>query len=249
MNTLLLRLTGPMQSWGTQSRFQVRDTQLEPSKSGVIGLLCAAEGTTRDNFARINTLANLKMGVRADCEGIKEYDYQTVRGILSADETDDTRSSVGKRYYLADASFLVGLESNDLNLLKYMQDALANPHWFLFLGRKSFVPSEPIQLKDGLQRNVDLLTALQNYRWLGCVWQKRPEQIRFVIEHRAGDPTPADQPITQINDQPLSFDIYDRSYAPRHVRTIIELPNPKIFKHLKEQNEVELYESVDKEAA
>ena len=37
MNTLLLRLAGPMQSWGTQSRFFTRDTGLEPSKSGVIG--------------------------------------------------------------------------------------------------------------------------------------------------------------------------------------------------------------------
>ncbi|MCC6935346.1 MAG: CRISPR-associated protein Cas5, partial [Thermomicrobiales bacterium] len=28
--TLLLRLTGPMQAWGTQSRFTHRDTGLEP---------------------------------------------------------------------------------------------------------------------------------------------------------------------------------------------------------------------------
>ena len=121
-----------MQSWGTQSRFPLRDTQLEPSKSGVIGLLCAAEGTTRDDVARICTLANLKMGVRVDCEGRKDYDYQTTRGILSADETDDTRSSVGNRYYLADAAFLVGLENEDLDLLKHLRDALANPRWFLF---------------------------------------------------------------------------------------------------------------------
>ena len=39
MSILLLRLAGPMQSWGTQSRFLVRDTGMEPSKSGVIGLL------------------------------------------------------------------------------------------------------------------------------------------------------------------------------------------------------------------
>jgi CRISPR system Cascade subunit CasD len=39
MAVLLLRLAGPMQAWGTQSRFVNRDTELEPSKSGVIGLL------------------------------------------------------------------------------------------------------------------------------------------------------------------------------------------------------------------
>ena len=48
MHTLLLRLAGPMQSWGTQSRFTIRDTGLEPSKSGIIGLLCAALGKPRD---------------------------------------------------------------------------------------------------------------------------------------------------------------------------------------------------------
>ena len=47
MHTLLLRLEGPLQSWGTSSRFPQRDTGFEPSKSGVIGLLCAALGKPR----------------------------------------------------------------------------------------------------------------------------------------------------------------------------------------------------------
>ena len=44
MSTLLLRLAGPMQSWGTDSKFDVRRTGREPSKSGVIGLVAAALG-------------------------------------------------------------------------------------------------------------------------------------------------------------------------------------------------------------
>ena len=39
MGTLLMRIAAPMQSWGTQSNFTVRDTGLEPSKSGIIGLI------------------------------------------------------------------------------------------------------------------------------------------------------------------------------------------------------------------
>ena len=46
--TLLLRLKAPMQSWGVSSRFSIRDTGKEPSKSGVIGLFCAALGISRD---------------------------------------------------------------------------------------------------------------------------------------------------------------------------------------------------------
>ncbi|MCX6022801.1 MAG: CRISPR-associated protein Cas5, partial [Chloroflexi bacterium] len=48
MPTLLMRLAGPMQSWGTQSEFRNRDTGIEPSKSGIIGLLGAALGWPRD---------------------------------------------------------------------------------------------------------------------------------------------------------------------------------------------------------
>ncbi len=51
MSTLLLRLAGPMQSWGVQSRFTIRGTGLEPSKSGVIGLVCAALGRPNDAIA------------------------------------------------------------------------------------------------------------------------------------------------------------------------------------------------------
>jgi CRISPR system Cascade subunit CasD len=77
-STLLLRLAGPMQSWGTQSRFGIRDTGLEPSKSGVIGLLCAALGWGREHD--VTDLAELRMGVRVDRAGVLRTDYHTVGG-------------------------------------------------------------------------------------------------------------------------------------------------------------------------
>jgi CRISPR system Cascade subunit CasD len=238
MHTLLLRLVGPMQSWGTQSRFSMRDTLLEPSKSGVIGLLCAADGKRRDDVSRIQELADrLKMGVRVDCEGRMECDYQTALNIRSSDETKSDRASVGRRYYLADASFLVGLEAESRALLDGLQDALRNPQWPLYLGRKAFVPSQPVRLKDGLRENADLLTILRTYPWLGRAWQRKPERLRFVIEHREGDLVPPDQAITQVNDQPLSFDVLHRDYAPRRIRTIIEPPAPQIFSHLEKSDE------------
>src|ERR1039457_3308223 len=71
--TLLLRLAGPMQSWGLDSRFDQRDTGLEPSKSGVLGLVCAALGKPRDDRAgpwpSLSQLASLRMGVRVMREG------------------------------------------------------------------------------------------------------------------------------------------------------------------------------------
>src|SRR5437016_606458 len=78
MATLLLRLAGPMQSWGTRSRFDDRDTERFPSKSGVIGLLCAALG--RPRAASVDDLAALRMGVRADRPGVLSTDFHTAGG-------------------------------------------------------------------------------------------------------------------------------------------------------------------------
>ena len=105
MPTLLLRLQGPLQSWGTTSRFDERDTQLEPSKSGVLGLVCAALG--RDRCEPVDDLAALIMGVRVDREGVVLRDYQTATGILNAaGKVDMNRTVVSPRYYLSDAAFL-----------------------------------------------------------------------------------------------------------------------------------------------
>ena len=69
MSTLLLRLAGPMQSWGTDSKFDVRRTQREPSKSGVIGLIAAALGIPRQDQEILHTLVSLRFGIRVDREG------------------------------------------------------------------------------------------------------------------------------------------------------------------------------------
>lgn len=205
MNVLLLRLSGPMQSWGVQSRFSVRDTGLEPSKSGVVGLLAAALGRPRD--ADMTDLAGLRMAVRVDVEGRLRYDYHTAQNILKASGgLKDTEPS--RRYYLADARFLVGMASADFALLQRLDAALLAPVWPLFLGRKAFVPGEPIRLSDGLKRDVDLISTLASYRWLGSN-EKPPELVRLVSETHEG--------MEVRLDQPLSF--AERRFAPRRVMT------------------------------
>ena len=77
---LLLRLAGPMQSWGIGSRFAMRDTAPEPTKSGVLGLICSAAGIPRDDEASLAELAVLRMGVRVDREGRVAEDFQTIGG-------------------------------------------------------------------------------------------------------------------------------------------------------------------------
>src|SRR3989337_2849908 len=98
MPTLLVRLAGPMQSWGTTSRFDQRDTGKEPSKSGVIGLLAAAMGIDRGNWDDLEPLTRLAMGVRHDRPGIPKREYQTA-GCARTDmivKADGTLSKDGK---------------------------------------------------------------------------------------------------------------------------------------------------------
>lgn len=167
MATLLMRLQGPMQSWGTTSRFDERDTQLEPSKSGVLGLVCAALG--RDRSEPLEDLASLRMGVRVDREGIPLRDYQTATGVLVASgKADPRRTVVSPRHYLADAVFLVGLEGRDQALLERIQQALRAPFWPLCLGRKSFVPGSPVWLPEGLSS-----LALNRRCRPGHAWPRR----------------------------------------------------------------------------
>ena len=109
MSTLLLRLAAPLQAWGINSKFDIRKTEREPSKSGVVGLLAAALGRRRDES--LDDLAALKFGIRSDKEGELLKDFHMVL-------KDKKTSYVTTRYYLADAIFLVGLESQDENFLK-----------------------------------------------------------------------------------------------------------------------------------
>ncbi len=80
-NTLFLRLEGPLQAWGDQqSKFVVRRTADAPTKSGVVGLLCAALGVSRSEAAQkwLPKLNALLMGVRIDRSGVRWWDYHTV---------------------------------------------------------------------------------------------------------------------------------------------------------------------------
>jgi len=204
-----------MQSWGTQSRFTVRDTGLEPSKSGVIGLLCAALGIDREDDEGLQPLASLRMGVRVDREGLLQVDYHTAQNVMMANgKTKDTELS--NRYYLANAVFLVGLSSENLALLERLQAALYKPVWSLFFGRKAFVPSEPILLEDGLRKGETLEQALQTYP---CLRESEKDKLRVVLEDPNGS--------IVRSDQPISFARSTRKFAPRRVSvTFYAAPEP-----------------------
>ncbi len=176
MPTLLLRLRAPMMSWGDHSRFTIRDSRREPTKSAVIGLLCAALG--RPRWQPVHDLATLKMGARVNREGVVQCDYHTVLdSIKSSGSKGDT--VISKRYYVADADYLVGLEG-DRTFLETLDSALQSPIWQLYLGRKSFVPSCPVQVgiaDDPLLKALEHRIQLKN-----SPTRKLPARLRCLVE-------------------------------------------------------------------
>lgn len=203
MPTLLLRLVGPMQSWGTTSRFDQRDTGKEPSKSGVVGLLAAALGIDRENWTDLEPLTHLPIGIRHDRPGVPKRDYQTAQHIISADRSKIHETAVTTRDYLADAAFLVGLECDERSLLEMIHAALRDPVWALALGRKSYVPSEPIWIENGVQ-DISLRGALARWPWIASQrrWEELPEKLLVSFESEDGSGgLKMDQPLSSFSER------------------------------------------------
>lgn len=209
MTVLLLRLAGPMQAWGVNSRFTVRDTEPAPTKSGVIGMLAAAVGRRRTD--PIEDLLSLTFGVRKDQPGRVIQDFHTARTL-----DGKTSMPLSKRYYLADAVFLAGIEG-DHSLLEGLDQALSQPVFPLYLGRRSCPPTQPVSL--GL-RPEPLLTVLQKEPWQASEWFQVRQHHAFKAEiliDQDAVPATEHRATYASRDVPLSFDPRHRDYGFRDV--------------------------------
>ncbi|HEY8685339.1 MAG TPA: type I-E CRISPR-associated protein Cas5/CasD [Chloroflexota bacterium] len=211
MNTLFIRLEGPLQSWGLRSRWGERDTAPEPTKSGVIGLLACTLGWGTDRQEDIRNLSvELRFGVRVDRPGRPLADYHTVvGGVRSADgkikitqSTREPETVLSHRFYLCGASFLAAVQGEDATI-GMLSAALQAPVWPPFLGRRSCPPSKPLWAGTG--DYADLGVALST-QFLG---EPAPKAVRVVLDCAPGEGN-------RRNDEPLSF--VDRIYLPRYVR-------------------------------
>lgn len=201
MSTLLLRLAAPLQAWGAESKFETRRTGREPTKSGVIGLLMAALGCRRNDTDTLRLLDQLHMGIRVDHAGEILHDYHTAH-------TEKNVPYITHRDYLSDAVFLVGLESEDDNLLLRLEQALHMPAFPLFLGRRSCPPTLPLSL--GVRTN-SLEQALRAEPCLNAPWRPANQELRLILEG-------ADEKrgtVRRLRDRPIAFHPMHREYGYR----------------------------------
>ena len=219
MRTLRLWLDAPLQAWGVASRFEIRGTELFPSKSGVLGLLCAALGRPRS--APLDDLAALRFGVRVERPGSVLRDYQTVgaggEGIAVASGARP-RGVQTERFYIQDATFVAGLESLDETLLDDLHRAVAAPRWLLGLGRRSCVPCAPLVDASALFEGGLEEALRSSWRPADRSPQKRgpsddqEERVQLILEDPEGE--------HELQDQPLGAAFEERTFAVRRVRSI-----------------------------
>ena len=236
--SLVLRLAGPLQSWGGNSQFNRRDTLGEPTKSGITGLLAAAQGRRRQD--PIEDLLALRLGVRTDQPGSLLRDYHTVsdyrgRPLLSAalsgkgtqkPTSPAKHTHVTQRFYLQDAVFVVAV-SGPVEVLAVLNEAIRRPAFPLALGRRACVPTQPLLLDPHADESGEHpglweggpLAVLEHVPWQAPVMrpgvrgQRTPPPV-VDLAVTVDDPTGDDvRP-----DLPRSFDPQSRAFTTRRVR-------------------------------
>ncbi len=225
---LLLWFEGPMQSWGSSSRFGRRESEAFPTKSGVLGMIAAALGKTGEQVEWLKSVSSYPMNVtifsRTGQKPEVIRDFHTVGNGYNVDDswenlmipkTTDGKSPNGSgskltyRFYLQDACYAVVFQL-PLTQAEIIASALQNPTWGCSLGRKSCVPTEWIfqgiyESEELIQKYIEELALSKN---------KQPfAEIREGEFAELGD-------VFALDDIPLNFGPYKR-YRSRAV-TIID---------------------------
>lgn len=216
---LALYFDAPLQSWGYASKFDRRTTLGHPTRSGVIGLLCAAMGIDRTDAVGLNRLESaLTIEVYAFVLGGRLTDYHTVGGgydpkreaqKISRKASGGTGTTVQTwREYLEDSRFGV-LVSGETSLISELAAALQDPVWGVWLGRKACIPAS--RVFEGVHADE---TAAREALRTASGGLSPARAIREVDVFDDGTDT--------IMDRPLDFSSNSRRFAPRRIRVEAE---------------------------
>jgi len=207
---LLLWLEGPLQAWGSDSRFGRRDTLKFPTKSGVLGLVCCALGASGEQKQLLKEFSSLRNTVVSYGSNPSEpvlrdfqmvgngYDDSDPWATLLIPKTSNGKKAVGGgtkmtyRFFLVDAKFAVALEVPSARVDSVVE-ALKNPTFDLYLGRKACVPTDFIY-RGVFRTEADALEQAA----LLATEKNLVEFFRVVDGEAEGE-------VMSLNDVPLQF--------------------------------------------
>ncbi len=177
MNYLVFRLYGSLVAWGSVTVGETRPCRDCPGKSAITGLLAAALGLTREQSAEQVELTNAyRQAVAVLASGTPMNDYHTVQSPDSVGEfiyrtrrdelelgRDRLGTTLSSRGYREDAEALVAIRADGGGRwsLVELQQALLQPKFNLYLGRKACPPAAP--LAPEIVAATGFLAALQQY--------------------------------------------------------------------------------------
>lgn len=229
--TLAFLIDAPLQSWGSSSKFQRRETESWPTKSAIIGLLAAALGIDKhapDETERLTPLVELTFSVLRwpkPHPALRLSDFHTVGG--GYDKTDPVQklhiprkagdgspfgTVITRRSYLSDARFIV-LFQGDSAILQQAATALLDPVWGMWFGRKSCIPAAPLS-------PLVAANAREALHQLANLVGVDPEELSVLegLTEAPGDGS------FYMSDQPVAFGRHHGpvplAYHSRHVRRL-----------------------------
>lgn len=229
MKTIILKFSGPLQSWGAGSNFETRDTARYPTKSAVIGLIGGALGYRRDETEKIQGLNEMSFGVRIEQRGTLLKDYHIARSV--------NQTYVTNRYYLQDAVFLAMLSHEDSSWIDTVAKALVSPVFPLYMGRRS-VPVNSDFFQGVIEK--DLLSALKSYQWQASEWYQkrlsRESKWNRIMLDAYVDASLLDNSLPPMyqRDKVESFDLMNRNHGFRPVKSMqVEIQTTDMSKDTK----------------
>ena len=223
---LALRLEGPLQSWGFDSQYNRRNTGLMPTKSAIAGMCCAALGYSRGcpeeqafltsfGLVRMTSIVIPRILSKKELSVRRMQDFHTVQNTRRASGIINKNCVLTHRQYLTDAAFGILLEGGFAFLGRITQ-ALADPKWGVWLGRKTCIPTAPILA--GFDRNLDNVLHL--------VKKNRGDALYFLIGEKKIEFFTRQEDVSNfvdgrdtLPDSPISFAIDQRLFSPRRVIT------------------------------
>ncbi|MBI5648401.1 MAG: type I-E CRISPR-associated protein Cas5/CasD [Ignavibacteriae bacterium] len=156
---LIFRCYGPLASWGDIAVGEHRRSYAHPSKSAILGLVAAALGIRRGEEQKLHELREaFGLALCVENEGVPLRDYHTIQTPSAGSGPHRTRREelavdpakintlLSAREYRCDALSLVALWDTDNASwpLETVRDALREPIFTLYLGRKSCPPAYPL---------------------------------------------------------------------------------------------------------
>lgn len=186
MNYLKLHLSGVLQYYSSTTNTSLRDvfyTEIYPTKSAIIGLIGSALGYQRNSEelielnkkinniqCKIVNVESTPITVLTDFQTIRSFTKYTTfqnkkkQGQLIPFNTVDggikNEGLVKRVNYLQNADFEVYVCADD-SFLKQIYEAIQNPVYPLYLGRKCCIPNKPI-VEDFILYNEEDLKNVHN---------------------------------------------------------------------------------------